>query len=79
MNETKKLENKERAKAILSLLSMIALGVKFMFHIDVPENILDIAVNVILGIGTLWAWFRNNYITKRGIKQLHVLKNGKLQ
>lgn len=73
------LEKSERAKALLSFLGVVALGVKVFFHINIPQDMLNEAVNVILGLWTIWAWFRNNYVTKRGIKQLHVLKNSKLQ
>lgn len=77
--ELKKLQRQERAKALLSFLGVIALGVKLFLGIDIPSDVLNIAVDVILGLWSLWAWFRNNYITPRGMKQLSVLKNPNLQ
>lgn len=78
---TARLEKQEKTKAYAALVGTLLAAIKLIlaqFGIEIPQDMVDLGVNIILGMVTLWGWFRNNYITTRGIKQLHVLKNSKL-
>lgn len=73
---------KEKAKGIASLLGAVLLVAKIIadtfFGFEIPQELIDQTVNVVLSVITVIAAWRNNYITQKGKSQFNLLKNAKL-
>ncbi|WP_017795195.1 phage holin [Oceanobacillus kimchii] len=44
----------------------------------IPVVSEEIIAEILAGVATVWAWFKNNYITARGKSQKEVLKRNSL-
>lgn len=82
-----KAQDKEQRKEVIKgwtfFLSAVALAVKLLlasiWGIHVPWDSIDTGINVLLSLAGSFGAFRNNYISKIGIKQFHLLRNADLQ
>lgn len=65
----------DRASVLRVLLSLASL--LKLFGVEIPEEALNALADVIAGAIILWAVWKNNYLSKKGLKQKEVLeKNG---
>jgi hypothetical protein len=81
--QKEKEQRKEVVKGWMFFLSGVALAVKLLvasiWNIHIPWDSIDMGINVLLSLAGSFGAFRNNYISKIGIKQYHLLKNSDLQ
>ncbi|GLO66118.1 phage holin [Oceanobacillus kimchii] len=64
-----------------TIIRTIALGIAWANMLlsnyglqPIPVVSEDIIAEILAGFATVWAWFRNNYITFKGKKQKQVLQ-----
>lgn len=73
---------KERMKGIVAVVGALLLVVKNIsetfFGFEIPQELIDSTTDLLLSALTVWAAWRNNYITQKGASQLNALKKAKL-
>ena len=72
---------KEFAKGWVAFIGAVLTAAKIIlnqFGWEIPDELIDDTVNFLLAAVTIWAAWRNNYLTNKGKKQFHLLKNANL-
>lgn len=81
--QEQKEQKKETVKGWTFVLAGIALLVKLillsLFNINISNDTIDQSINIILGLASAFGIWRNNYVTKIGVKQFRLLQNESLQ
>lgn len=58
------IPTKFNKKLIIPILTLIALIIKQMFHVDIPSEIIDLGADIIMGIVSFIGFFIHPHVTE---------------